>query len=404
MTTRHRHAPIWLMGLSNASFGLFGGFTSVVFPQLLAAQHVPETQIASLTAATFLPGLFGCFVAPILDVRYSRRLYATVLAAVASILLVCAILQQQNIPAETALLVAGFASVWLSASALGGWLSSVVPTDAKNTVSIWFQLANVCGGGTMAALALPLLRNTPPRPGALALGGLVMLPTLIFLWIPAPGPDRRLARESFAEFFGELLAMVRRRETLLAILLFAAPSSTFSLTNILGGLGHDFNATERMVSLLSGSGGVAAGIVGSSLLAPLAKRFALRPLYLGIGIVGGLFTLSLLVLPRAAETLGLAILGEGLFQALAFATLTAITMETIGHHNALAATQFGVLSSANYLPLIYMAMVDGAGYKHGGVVGSFALDAGVSIAACLLLIPVMRAFRPRQQTIAEASD
>jgi MFS transporter, PAT family, beta-lactamase induction signal transducer AmpG len=43
------------------------------------------------------------------------------------------------------------------------------------------------------------------------------------------------------------------------------------------------------------------------------------------------------------------------------------------------------------IPYAYMQMLDGYGYKlAGGVAGSFAMDAVVSLAACiLLLVPVM---------------
>jgi PAT family beta-lactamase induction signal transducer AmpG len=390
------------MGLSNSSFGLFGGFVVVVFPQLLAAQHVPEARIASLTGLIFLPGLLGIFVAPVLDVRFSRRLYATVLAGAASVLLVLALLNQSAVTLASWLLVAGFLAIWLSAGALGGWLPGVIPIADQTRISVWFQIANVAGGGVMSGVGMEVIRHLPAVAAALVLGAIVFLPTTVFLFMPTPGPDRRLARESFGEFFRELFAMLRRRETVLAMILFAAPSSTFALTNILGGLGRDFNTSERMVSVLTGSGGVAAGLVGCFLLAPLAKRLPLRPVYLGMGIAGGLFTLSLLLLPRTAATFGIAFLGESLFQALAYTTLTAITFETIGQHNPLAATQCTVLFAANYLPLIYMQMIDGRGYSWGGVAGSFGIDAGISIVACLLLIPVVRAFSRRAVTVEVA--
>ena len=38
----------------------------------------------------------------------------------------------------------------------------------------------------------------------------LMLPSLTYLAIPAPGPDRRLARESFVQFFAAIWALVKR--------------------------------------------------------------------------------------------------------------------------------------------------------------------------------------------------
>ena len=53
---RRHVAPIWLMGMANLPFGLYAGFVTVPLPQLLAAQHVPETKIAAITGAVFSAG------------------------------------------------------------------------------------------------------------------------------------------------------------------------------------------------------------------------------------------------------------------------------------------------------------------------------------------------------------
>ena len=145
-----------------------------------------------------------------------------------------------------------------------------------------------------------------------------------------------------------------------------------------------------MVSLFAGVGSAIAGVVGSLLVAPLAKRYPLRPLYLGIGIVGALFTLVLLLLPRQPWTFALAITGENLFQALAFAAANGITFETIGPANPLASTTFTVLIAASNLSITYMSFLDGWGYTRGGIRGGFATDAAVSLAICALLLLLLR--------------
>jgi hypothetical protein len=35
-----RRAPVWLLGLTNALFGMYGGVLVIAVPQLLSAQHV----------------------------------------------------------------------------------------------------------------------------------------------------------------------------------------------------------------------------------------------------------------------------------------------------------------------------------------------------------------------------
>jgi hypothetical protein len=202
---------------------------------------------------------------------------------------------------------------------------------------------------------------------------------------PPLRPERRLAGESFRAFSADVFALARRREVLIAIALFLAPCGTFSLTNILGGLGNNFHASQRVVSVLGGTGVLAAGIWGSMLLPGLAKRMPLRPLYIAIGAVGGVFTLGLILPPRTPGTSAVAVIGENVLQSLAIACSVAIAFETIGKHNPLAATTFTLASAAYAFPIVYVPIVDGWGYDRGGVAGSFAIDGGLGILASLLL-------------------
>ena len=217
------------------------------------------------------------------------------------------------------------------------------------------------------------------------MGSAILVPMLIFVVIPSPPALRRPARESFGRFNRELVSLLKQRQVLMALALFLFPAASFALTNVLGGTGADFSANERTVSLFAGVGSSLAGIAGSFLLFPLARRFPLRPVYLAIGIVGAIFTLSLLALPRQPWSFGVAITGENLFQALAFATANGIAFEVIGPDNPFAATLFTLLLAASNMPITYMQFLDGKGYDWRGLTGSIVTDAGVSILACVTL-------------------
>jgi MFS transporter, PAT family, beta-lactamase induction signal transducer AmpG len=385
LSQKRRVPAAWLMGLSSASFGLHAGFLAFTLPQALAAQHVPEPTIAMVTALAFTPGFLVFLVSPILDVRFSRRWYATVLTAIASVLVgVCVMNLHHLLLLETAA-VAGFAAICLAYGALGGWLSTVVGKENENQLSAWLTAANVGAGGIISMVGAEVILHLPLAAAALLLGSVIMLPASVFVLIPAPGPDRRLADESFRAFRAEIFALLRRRQVLIALALFLAPCGTFSLVNILYGLGNDFHASPRVVSLLGGVGVVGAALCGSLLFPTLAKRMPLRPLYLTIGAVGGLFTLGLILLPRTSGSFALILIDENIFQTLAITCSVAIAFETIGPGNPLAATTFAILNAAYNFPISYMPVVDGWGYSRRGVAGAFAADAGTGIAACLLL-------------------
>ncbi len=388
------------MGLTNALFGMYGGVLVITVPQLLSARHVPEATLSAMTAAMISPGFWTFLASPVLDVRFSRRWYAVVTAVIAAILLLLALLNLDHLVLVEVLLVAGFFFANLYQSALGGWLSSIITTEEENSLSVWVTIANISGGGVMAVIAGEVVQRFSPAAAALILGAVILLPIALFPWMQAPGPDRRLARESFTQFFGEVLGILERRDVLIAIVLFIAPAATFSLVNILGGLGSDFHASTHFVGLVGGAGVVIAGITGCLIFPLIDRLMPVRYLYLAIGVVGSLFTLVLLLLPRTPTNFAVALIGENVFQSLAITASTAISFDTVGRSNPLAATTYCLMISAFNIANTYMLVVDGWGYAWRGVAGSYAVDAFVSLAACFVLATFLTGLARRRKALA----
>lgn len=383
------------MGLTNSVFGMYGGIIVITVPQLLSARGVAEATIASMTAAMISPGFWSFLFSPVLDVHFSRRWYSVVTAVVAAILLSIALLNLDHPALVEILLVVGFFFGNLYQSALGGWLSSIITTEEENKLSVWVTIGNISGGGFMAMTAGELVQRLTPTAAAIALGCVVLLPIAVFPWMPAPGADRYLARERFVQFFGEVLSILKRPAVLLAILLFIAPPATFSLVNLIAGLGSDFHASSHFVGLVGGAGVVFGGIAGCLIFPLIDRLLPLRFLFLSIGLVGALFTLSLIFLPRTPATFALALIGENLFQSIAITASLAIVFDTIGRNNPLSATTFCLMISAFNISNTYMLVVDGWGYSLGGVTGGYAADAIVSIVACVVLAGFLLALSRR---------
>jgi MFS transporter, PAT family, beta-lactamase induction signal transducer AmpG len=382
---RPRAVPLWLMGMSNALFGMYGGILVISVPELLNARHVPEATISAMTAVTISPGIWSVIAGPILDVRFSRRWYSTVTALVAAVLLSLGLLCLDDVMLAEILLVAGFFAANLYQSALGGWLSSIIAPEQRSALSVSVTIANISGGGAMAVMAGELMQRYSPVVAVVAIGAVLLLPIVVFPWMPAPAPDRRLASESFRQFFAEVLGVVRRRQVQLALVMFVAPASSFALVNLLGGLGSDFRASAHFVGAMGGGGVLFAGIAGCLVFPFIDRLLPLRYLYLAIGVVGALFTLALIPLPHTPLTFAVALMGENVFQSAAITTSIAIVFQTIGQRNPLAATTFSVIVSVLNIPNTYMVIVDGWGYAWRGVDGSLLVDAGASLAACGLL-------------------
>ena len=398
------------MGLSNATIGLAGGFIVLPLPQMLAAQGVPEIRIAAISAACLSPGFFVFLLGPLLDIRFTRRFYASLFATLAGLALMTSVLMRAHLHVLEVLLMIAYAASVLSSNALGGWLAGVIPdvaaSEADNPnhegarLSAWTQVGLFLGNGLMAAIAAEGMRRLPLALIAPLLGALVILPAAVFPWIPVPeltSPDAakstlNLARDGFRKLFAELRALLKRREVLLTLLLFAAPTGSFALTNQLGGVSQDFHASPAFVGRMGGAVLSLAGATACLLLPLLARWIKSLPLYLLIGTVGSLFTLALLILPRTPITFAIAFLGENVVQALSFTAAVAICFATIGRNNPLAATQFSLLTSATVIPILYMGVLDGRVYGAHGLTRMYLIDGGLSLTACALMAAVMWTF------------
>jgi PAT family beta-lactamase induction signal transducer AmpG len=387
--------PIWLMGMSYLTFGIFGGIMLIAVPQLLAGAHVPEAKIAGITAIGLMPGFVAFAFGPLLDWRFRRRTYAVLFAGVQALCLIGALLSLGNLLLLTVLLFAGNLTGCFYYNAIGGWFGNLVETDQKGSLGAWLTVGNIGGGGLIVSVATGLMHGLPSPLGAIAIGLIAAAPIPFFLFVSCPPADGRLAHEGFRDFARDVGALLRQSTVLWTLLLFIMPAASFALTNALGGFGNDFHTSEQVVSLLGGAGLVVAGVVGALTIPVLSKGIQPRPLYLMVGGVGALFTLVLVVTPHVPATFGLAMLGENVFQAAAFAVTNMIILRTIGHDNPLAATQFGLLNAATAVPLVYMQYLDGQGYGDIGVNGSLLTDALLSGAAVLLLAGVLRVWRRR---------
>lgn len=288
--THTRQAPVWLMGLSNATIGLAGGFIVLPLPQMLAAQGIPELKIAAVSAACLSPGFWVFLLGPMLDIRFTRRFYAALFAVLAGLALMMAVFMRAHLLTLEVLVMVAYAAAVLSSNALGGWLAGVIPEVAASEqdspnhegakLSAWTQVGLFLGNGLMAGLAAEGMRRLPLSVIAPVLGLLVVLPAAVFPWIPVPesaSPDKsrsslNLARDGFRQLFVELRLLLRRREVLLTLLLFTAPTGSFALTNQLGGVAQDFHASPAFVGRMGGAVLSVAG-AASCLLLPFFARW-----------------------------------------------------------------------------------------------------------------------------------
>src|SRR5262249_55761570 len=103
-----RRLPLWLMGMTNAPFGMYGGLLVISIPRMLNERNVPADVVTAFTALTVSPGMWAIIGSPMLDVRFSRRWYSIVTVTAAALLLTVALMNLGDTRLAEILLVAGF--------------------------------------------------------------------------------------------------------------------------------------------------------------------------------------------------------------------------------------------------------------------------------------------------------
>lgn len=390
--------PVWLMGLCQAPLGVQGGLTLITLPQLLAARHVAEPVIAGVETWSLVPLFCAFLLSPLLDWRFSRRFYAILFAMLTAAFTFAAFLALGNIALLSLLVFLSGVAITLYVAAIGGWTGSIAAAEDKAALGAWMTAANIGAGSLTVMVAILLLRHLPYVVGDAILAIFAALPLALFPFMPVVKPDKKLASESFRDFFRDVFSLLKNPSVRFMLLFFALPSASFSLTNILGGLGSDYGASEEFVGVVGGAGQLVAGVVGSLLMPLFLRRVAPKLLYLGVGFAGALFTLLLIALPHTVPAYGVAVMGEALFQAAGFAVGFAVILVEMGDNNPLAATFFAVINAAQMLPLVYMETIDGQAYGLGKTTGAYLADAGLSLIACTGLAVLMWVLARRRRT------
>jgi PAT family beta-lactamase induction signal transducer AmpG len=393
MLARTPHPPIWLLGLGFWPLGVNGALLLITMPQLLAAQHAPASRIASITAMALAPGFVSFLLAPLLDWRFSRRTWAIVFTFLTGFGCAAAFFFVRRLALLPGFFFLSNLGAYLVAAACGGWFGEIVQRERHAALGAWFATINIASGGLAAAVAIPFFRSMPDPLGAVMLGGTNLLALPIFLTTPCAPANLQLAREGVLAFARDVARVVRRPIVLWTLLLFLSPATAFALTNSLSGFAGEFHTGEAMAGLIAGAGVCVAGVLGSLLAPRLGSKLRPRALYIALGLFGAAFSFLLIVLPRTPVMFGLAMLGENIFQAAAFAVSNAIALDSLGEDNPLAATQFGLLFASSVAPLTYMQIIDGAAFTAHGLNGGLFTDALLTVSASLVLTLILRAFR-----------
>lgn len=376
------------MGLAIAPLGLYYGFISTAMGILLRSRGVSVGRIDAISAIAFSPTFWAFLLCPILDVRFSKRAYAVFFAAVAALCLGLSTLLTGNLTAFTVVLTIGCAAMVIFGNAHQGWMPDVIDDSHYSHVGATTNVANLGAAGAFAVLTVFVIRHLPPVPAAFLLALAVLAPTVLLFFIPLPAAPTRGVAEVFSTFFCDLYAVCRRRDCIIGLICFAAPTACFALTNSFSSLGSDFGASEQQVTAINGTGVAIACSLGCLLGIWFAGRFPRRNVYILAGFGGVCAVGILLVTPHIFVWYAGCVLAYNLFQGVNYTAFSSFCYEIVGPTNPLAGTQMALLAAAANLPISYMTAIEGSVHSRYGINGMLMVD-GIStilVGGTLLLV------------------
>jgi MFS transporter, PAT family, beta-lactamase induction signal transducer AmpG len=385
-----RHLPPWAMGLAIAPLGFYFGYVSTAMGILLAAHGVSVGKIAGVSAVAFSPTWWGFAVCPILDVRFSKRTYALVFAAIAAVCVGLSTLVTTHLVLFTVLLTVGCTAAVIFGNAHQGWMPDVIGEEHYSRVGATTNIANLGAAGIFATLVVVLVRTASPVVAAVLLALVVMAPTVMLFFIPLPAAPTRNAADVFGSFFSDLYRACRRPGCIIGLMCFLSPTACFALTNLYSAMGADFHTPERWVTALNGTGVAVVCSLGCLMGIRVCDRFRLRTVYIAAGFGGAAAALGLMLSPHTLVWFVAGVLAYNFFQGINYTAFSALTYQIVGRDNPLAGTQMALLAAAANLPISYMTAVDGHVHTAHGLNGMLAVDAASSVVVGTVLLLVFR--------------
>jgi PAT family beta-lactamase induction signal transducer AmpG len=377
------------MGLANTPTGFVFGFISTAMGILLVARGVSVDRVGGISAVAFSPTFWAWLLAPILDVRFTKRAYGFFFAALAAVLLAVTVVSLGNLAIFTAALTASCTSIVLYSSAVAGWTPDIVADHEFDSLSGWFNVANLGAAGLFSAIAVILVRTLPLPAAASCLGLLVLAPTLLLVWFPpAPRPDGRL-RENFHAMARDLGRVLRQTRTWIGLILFLAPVGAFALTNLFSSLGSDFHASESFVTTLNGPGVAIACSTGCLLAIPLCRRLRRRTVYLIAGTGAAAAAIALALLPHTPRIFAAGVLAYNFFQGFNYTSFVALELEIVGPRNAVSGTMMAMLTASANVPISAMTWLDSHIHDSHGLQAMLFVDAASAVLTAIILLLIV---------------
>ncbi len=374
------------------TFGLVAGFVITALPFLLSKAGVSVDRIATVSAIAMSPTFWAFLTTPVIDVGFTRRVYAFALAAASATSLGAALwfFSAARLSLFTTLVLIAELAIVLQASAVSGWTSEFVPDSLRGKVGGWTNAANLGGGALGAMLVMWSAARLPFRTLGMMIACVALASTLFLLVFPKPADPQFGLRQILGGTFRSIVKTSRQPQVMTGFLLFLAPASCVAAINLFASLGNEFHASPQWVVWTTGAGAAATSAIGSIVGGYIADRVDRGVLYLGGGILAGLCALVMAATPHTQATFAVGVLTYNCLAGICYAAFTALGLQLVGIRNPTAATQLALFAAATNGAIVYMTWADGQGFRLFGLRGLFLVDGLSALGAAIPLLLFLR--------------
>jgi MFS family permease len=398
-----RPTPPAVFAVTILPFAAAVGYVTIAAPFWLASQGVSLAAIGAISGTAMTPHAVKVLWAPLIDIGSYRRVwFLSMTAATAALLVALSAIPglSRHLGAFTLFATLAQVAGTTAAAAADGLMAATTRPGDKGRAGGYRMAGNVGGTGILGALALWLSGLTSRRAAGLALAAIVLASGLSALLIAEPRlPDAAVERAGslgralwrrLAAVAKDLWATMASREGWTGLVICAVPVGAGALTNLFSAMAPDYQASEKLVAVVTGLGGGLIAALGSLAGGYLSDRMNRR---LSYALAGGLTAFSALLMlaaPMTPLTYTWGTLAYNFANGVAFAALAALILEMVGH-SAAAATKYTLFISVANVASSYVTVLDGlaSGLWSWGSRGSLAADVVLTVIGIAVLLAMV---------------
>lgn len=385
--TRSPRVKYLLFCILDIPFGLSTGFVATALGWYAHNGGVSVSNAVALTSATTLPHIIKFLWAPVVDYALTRKIWFWIgaLISASGYVLLTIIPIQGNIGLLTWVVIGQSVGAAFIGMAVEGIMAYSTEESEKGKAAGWFQAGNLGGAAIGGGAGLFLMRVMPhPWMAGVVMAAMTMacgaaLPFLRDVRPEGGGTFAVATRATLRELWG----MITSATGIIGSVMLMLPIGTAALQSVFSTVATEWKASPEMVELVNGWVGAPLSIVGCLLGGALSDRMSRAYAYVLTGLVMVLVTVAMAIAPLTPPMYATFVLVYSITAGLTYGTYGGFVLDAAGQ--GAVATKYNILASFANAPIYYQARIDGEAFDRWGARPMLWLDAGMGVAACLVV-------------------